>query len=67
MATPKNQIGAYFHCVKCIETKPATQSPREWGKIEAGWTEKGFQVWCKRHDINIIHVDFEGVQHPAIG
>jgi hypothetical protein len=40
-------------------------SPRDWSSIEAGWTALGLQVWCKRHEINILHVDFEGQKHPA--
>lgn len=35
-------------------------TPREYADLEAGWTKKGFQVWCKRHELNIIHVDFMG-------
>lgn len=27
---------------------------------ECGWTDRGFQVWCLRHNINIAHVDFKG-------
>jgi hypothetical protein len=33
--------------------------------IEAGWTQLGFQVWCRNHNVNILHVDFEGHKHPA--
>jgi hypothetical protein len=40
-------------------------NPAEHARLEAGWTALGFQVWCRRHDVNVIHVDFEGAQHPA--
>ena len=60
-----HKIIYYLHCELCIREKPDDKSPREWQSIEAGWTETGFQVWCKRHNCNIVHVDFQGQQHPA--
>jgi len=33
--------------------------------VQVGWTKEGIQDWCKRHDCNMIHIDFEGKQHPA--
>jgi hypothetical protein len=60
-----NEIKMFFHCRQCLKEKPHDVSPRDWAQLEAGWTEIGFQVWCKRHEINIIHVDFEGAKHPA--
>ncbi len=55
-----NEIKLYFHCGKCLDEKPEGISPCEWQQIQAGWTLKGFQVWCKRHDINIVHMDLKG-------
>lgn len=53
-----NQIQMYMHCAKCLEeNKPP--------HIDAGWTRAGFQVWCLNHNINVIHVDFQGARHPA--
>jgi hypothetical protein len=60
-----NHIKLFFHCAQCMEDKPANISPRDWAQIEAGWTDHGLQVWCKRHETNILHIDFEGQQHPA--
>jgi len=60
-----NSIGLYFHCSQCLAKKPKGISPREWASLEVGWTKLGFQVWCKRCEVNIVHVDFEGVKHPA--
>jgi hypothetical protein len=37
----------------------------DWQKIQVGWTQLGLQVWCIRHDCNIMHIDFEGVKHRA--
>jgi len=64
--TPEdNNIKLYFHCNLCLEEIPEGQSPQEWGRLEAGWTIEGLQIWCKRHDVNVLHIDFEGVKHPA--
>ena len=61
----KNSILAYMHCRRCVETMPEGFSPQTWSRLSVGWTELGFQVWCNRHNVNIVHVDFEGQQHPA--
>lgn len=60
-----NEIRMFFHCRKCLQELPPGTSPQEWAQLEVGWTLLGFQVWCKRHDINVIHMDFEGMKHPA--
>jgi hypothetical protein len=59
MSTP-NEIQLFFHCGKCLEELPPNTNPQEWGALEVGWTSAGVQVWCKRHDINVMHLDFEG-------
>lgn len=64
-----NDIKAFIHCKKCIEEwsagKGLGQTPRDYARINVGWTVKGLQIWCVRHDLNIAHIDFEGQQHPA--
>lgn len=55
-----NHIEQFFHCQLCLEELPEDASPQEWGSLEAGWTIAGLQIWCKRHDVNVIHLDFEG-------
>ncbi len=60
-----NKIQMYLHCGMCLKELPAGKSPRDHAAIEIGWTKLGFQAWCKRHEKNILHVDFEGQQHPA--
>lgn len=62
---PSNEIQMFFHCRMCIEDIPGGTSPRDWVQLEAGWIEKGLQVWCKRHECNVIHIDFEGQKHLA--
>ena len=61
----ENSIQAFLHCRRCVESIPKGHSPQSWSALSVGWTELGFQVWCNRHDINILHVDFEGQVHPA--
>lgn len=60
-----NEIKLFMHCGLCMAEMPAGQSPRDWAQLEMGWTPIGFQVWCKRHDCNVLHVDFQGQKFPA--
>ena len=61
----ESEIEMFFNCGECLEELPSDTSPRDYQRLEVGWTIAGFQVWCKRHDMNIIHMDFEGHTHPA--
>ena len=61
------EIGMFFHCSKCLEELPGDKSPAEWCRINVGWTRRGFQVWCKRHEINIINIDFQGNKVDVVG
>ena len=65
--TNELQIAAYLHCGLCLEELKNIKgkSAAEHQDIQVGWTELGIQVWCKRHDCNIVHMDFEGQKHPA--
>lgn len=56
----KNQIESFFHCKECMSEIPDGESPASWARINTGFTKKGLQVWCERHDKNIIHLDFLG-------
>lgn len=60
-----NEIQSFMHCGECIKELPRGMSPRDYTAIECGWTPLGFQIWCKRHELNMLHVDFEGQKHPA--
>ena len=51
--------------VPALREVPEGTSPREYQKIQVGWTDRGLQVRCVRHDCNVIHLDFEGQTHPA--
>lgn len=53
-----SSITTFFHCRQCMAEKLPGIAPREWARLEVGWTEKGVQVWCVRHNLNVIHIDF---------
>jgi len=65
-------IGPYLQCKLCLEevseivqrTKQS-QSPALYTRFDVGFTPIGLQVWCRRHEINVVHIDFEGIVHPA--
>jgi hypothetical protein len=56
----KNRIEQFWHCRQCIEELPEGVTPRDFIHVEVGFTEAGIQVWCVRHEENIIHLDFLG-------
>lgn len=60
-----NEIKGFLHCKKCMEDRPENVSPRDYARLEVGFTDIGWQVWCVRHDCNVVHIDFQGYQHPA--
>lgn len=60
-----NEIILYFHCAKCMPLKPSDVTPSQWSQLESGWTPHGLQVWCKRCNCNVIHINFEGCRHPS--
>lgn len=40
-------------------------SLREYTVLDVGFTDMGMQVWCRRHDTNVVHIDFDGVRPAA--
>ena len=57
---PQQDSDEFYRCPLCEADTPSHLSPREYSHIEAGFSERGFQVWCLRHERNIIHIDFMG-------
>lgn len=53
-------IKSYLHCRHCLEEIPEDQSPATWARLNVGWTKKGLQVWCDRHNQNVLNLDFLG-------
>jgi len=62
----QNKIVAFMHCGKCLNEMPSGVSPKTWAQLEVGWTKLGLQVWCKRHDLNVMNLDFLGQKVEAI-
>lgn len=60
------EIEAFFHCSKCITELPSNVSPRDFSRLEVGWTKKGLQVFCVRHNMNVYNFDFKGQKVDAI-
>ncbi len=58
-----NQIKETILCVKCSDEfmtgSTDAKSLQDYSKIDAGFTERGLQLWCQRHQVNICHIDFE--------
>lgn len=57
-----NAIIQFMHCRQCLATVPDGQSPREWARLECGWTQEGWQVWCVRHECQVVAFDLMGHQ-----
>lgn len=60
------EIVEFFHCKECLAELPEGESPRDYQWVQSGWTAQGLEVWCVRHDLKIIHIDFEGQKHNTI-
>lgn len=65
-----NEIKGFYHCKKCIEeaTKIAARagsaSPRHYAKLEFGVTKSGFQLFCVRHEINVMKIEISLEESP---
>ena len=59
-----NKIKKPVVCVKCSDEfqsgKTDHYSLQDYLKIDAGFTERGLQIWCQRHQVNVCHIDFKG-------
>jgi len=60
MKKVENKIFSFYHCKKCLEERPNEFSPREYASLEFGATKKGFQLWCVRHNENVLALDLLG-------
>jgi hypothetical protein len=60
----QNQIKEYVICSKCeaefFVSSTDSRSLQDYAKLDIGFTAMGLQVWCRRHAINVAHIDFEG-------
>ena len=59
-----NQIREPIVCVKCsdefISGQTDAKSLQEYVSVDIGFTNRGLQIWCQRHQLNICHINFEG-------
>ena len=60
-----NEIKIVIQGGQCLSEIPEGVSPKEWQDMDVGWTKWGIQVWCNRHNCNVVHMDFKGTKHPA--
>ena len=58
------EIKDFLHCKRCEESCPVGMNFQEWSDLEVGFTPYGFQVWCHRHNCNVVHLDFRGSRIP---
>lgn len=64
---PVADVGVmYLHCKRCMEEWKAGagkgESPKAYARQQVAWTREGFQVWCVRHDANIVNVTARAVR-----
>jgi hypothetical protein len=56
-------------CAKCADEVAAGDagavSIAEYQRLDVGFSPHGFQVWCRRHDVNVVHLDFDGGRPAA--
>ena len=59
-----NSINGYVICSQCQSEFESgttdTGTIQEYSRLDVGFTDIGLQVWCRRHEINVCHIDFEG-------
>ena len=71
MSTPPPALAHLAHaithplvCARCAEEVANGQtdagSMRHYSALDVGFTDRGLQVWCRRHQLNVVHVDFAG-------
>ena len=64
----QNGIEQNIICSKC-ETEfllgsTDSRSLQDYSRLDIGFTSIGVQVWCRRHDANVVPIDFAG-QNPT--
>lgn len=54
----KPEITMYFNCKKCWDELPQGMSMQEYSRTQSGLTDTGLQVWCTRHDCEVVHLHY---------
>ena len=61
-----NQPVVCARCADDIASGAAEgMSLADYQRLDVGFTEFGIQVWCRRHDANVVHVNFGGARFEA--
>ncbi|MBT8470697.1 MAG: hypothetical protein HKN10_18250 [Myxococcales bacterium] len=64
-----NRIERPVVCSRCADEVAAGQagavSMQEYARLDVGFSPVGLQVWCRRHSVNVVHLDFGGHRLPA--
>jgi hypothetical protein len=59
-----NSISHQIVCSKCetefLTGQTDSASLQSYSQLDVGFTVIGLQVWCRRHDGNVAHIDFDG-------
>ena len=48
-----------------MEEIPSDTSPRDYAQLEVGFDDYGIQVWCKRHETSVVHLDYDVPEHKC--
>ena len=64
-----NNIKEPVVCSKCFEEMSKGYSDaaslQDYALLDVGFTDQGLQVWCRRHELNVVHIDFDGMMPEA--
>lgn len=64
-----NNIHEPLVCSKCFDEMSKgltdTANLQQYSQLDVGFTDQGIQVWCRRHDENVVHIDFDGMMPEA--
>ena len=56
-------------CSRCADEvtdgRAGLVSMADYMRLDVGFSEAGLQVWCRRHDANVVHIDFQGHDLPT--
>lgn len=59
-----NHIKEPVVCAQCLDefSQGLSDAPslRHYLRMDVGFTDKGLQIWCQRHEANICAIDFAG-------
>ena len=65
----ENGIEQNIICSKCetefLVGSTDSRSLQDYSRLDIGFTSIGVQVWCRRHDANVVHIDFAGQKPTA--